>query len=269
MRCDEVIKELATPTDQRDSTALAEHLAGCPACAGWANCAVQLDRLWEATHPVEPTTDVWDAVWTRIAASLDPSTSIEFESSFTTQTASLNGSPPVVEIPLKKPRSSRSRPWSVSAIGLVGLAQAAAILLAVGLAWYHSAPSQIAKVPDSMSSPSNSESVVRIPFPEEGFPVVVDEGHLVVIHEGRQEHKVVVPVFMAGFSMMVIQADGQAPQVVDRTPRRILANVKWWKKAPKVVDQAHEGGVFFGVDDWYVMYNAVESMASPVVAMKE
>jgi hypothetical protein len=274
MHCDEVIKELATPADNRDSTALAAHIAGCPACADWANRAVQFDRLWEATRPVEPTADVWEAVWARIATSLDPATSTELESSHTARTAVLNGSPPVVEVPLKGRRdSTRSRPWNLAAIGLVGLAQAAAILLAVGLGWYHSSPSQthqIAKFPDSTSFASNSESVVRIAIPEEGFPVVVDEGHLVVIHEGRQEHKVVVPVFMANLAILVIQADGQAPKVIDHAPGRVVAaNVKWWKKAPKAVDQAHEGGVFFGVDDWYVMYNAVESMASPVVVMKE
>jgi hypothetical protein len=258
MQCDKVIKELATPTDHRDSTALAGHLESCPACAGWANRAARLDRLWEATRPSEPTPDVWDAVWARMATSLDLSTSTELESSVTIKTASLNGSPPVVKLPLKVngPRlSPRSRPWHLAAIGL---AQAAAILLAVGLAWYQSPPSQtpqIAKTVDSKSFPSNSESVVRISFPsvvrisfpEEGFPVVVDEGRLVVIHEGRQEHKVVLPVFLADLSMLVIHADGQAPKVLDQTP---------------------EGGAFFGVDDWYVMYNAVESMASPVVASR-
>jgi len=321
MQCDEVIRELATPTDNHDSTALAGHIAGCPACAGWANRAVQLDRLWEATRPPEPTPDVWDAVWVRMATSLDPSTSTEVGSSFTTRTAaSTNGSPVVVKLPPKGPRHSpRSRPWRLVAIGLVGLAQAAAILLAVGLAWHQSGssqPPQIARHTDSTPSPSNSDSVVHIAIPAEGFPVVVDEGHLVVIHEGKQEHKVLLPIFLANLSMLVIHADGQAPKVVDQTPRRILAtsgsqglatgvstgtstiiatlngitgstvltvsaavlqsiavtpanDVQWWKKAPKVKDQAHEAGPLFGVDDWYVMYNAMESMTSPMVAMKE
>jgi len=319
MQCDEVIRELATPTDNHDSTALAGHIAGCPACAGWANRAVQLDRLWEATRPPEPTPDVWDAVWVRMATSLDPSTSTEVGSSFTTRTASLNRSSHVVEFPLKRPRSPRSRPWRLAAIGLIALTQAAAILLAVGLAWHQSVPSQtpqIARTPDSASFHLISRSVVHIPIPAEGFPVVVDEGRSVVIHEGKQEHKVLLPIFLANLSMLVIHADGQAPKVVDQTPRRILAtsgsqglatgvstgtstiiatlngitgstvltvsaavlqsiavtpanDVQWWKKAPKVKDQAHEAGPLFGVDDWYVMYNAMESMTSPMVAMKE
>jgi len=310
MHCDEVVKELATPTDHRDSTALADHIAGCPACADWANCAVQLDRLWEATRPIEPTPDVWDAVWARMASSLDPSTSTELES-----TGPLNGSPRVVEIPLNGPRHSpRSRPWHSAAIGL-GLAQAAAILLAVGLAWHQSTPSQtsqVAKNTDFSFSPLSSESPVRISFPDEGFSVVVDEGHSVVIHWERQEHKVVLPIFLADLSLLPIHADGQAPKVVDHTPRRVFTtsgsqglatgvstisatlngitgstvltvsaavlqsiavtpanDEQWWKPVPKVKGQTSEGGVLYGVDDWYVMYNEMESMTSPMVAMKE
>ena len=95
----------------------------------------------------------------------------------------------------------------------------------MGLAWHQSTPSQtsqVAKNTDFSSSPLSSESPVRIPFPDEGFPVVVDEGHSVVIHWERQEHKVVLPIFLADLSLLLIHADGQAPKVVDQTPRRVL-----------------------------------------------
>jgi hypothetical protein len=278
MQCDKVIKELATPTDDRDSTALAEHIAGCPACAGWANRAAQLDRLWEATRPVEPTPEVWDAVWARIGTSLDLMTATEVGSSFTPQTAaSTNGSPAVVELPPKGPRHSpRSHSWRLARISLVGLAQAAAILFAVGLSLHQSRSpqrQQIAKTAASTSSLSNAESVVRIAFPAEGFPVVVEEGHSVVIHWGRQERKAELPIFLAGFSMLMIHADGQAPKVVDQTPEGVpgvLAHVKWWKKTPKAKKEPKATDQMpFGVDDWYLMYNEVESMASPVVAWSQ
>ena len=55
MHCDKVIRELAVPTDDRDSAVLAEHLANCPSCAGWAKKDAQFDRLWDATRPVEPS----------------------------------------------------------------------------------------------------------------------------------------------------------------------------------------------------------------------
>ena len=70
MRCDEVIRELAVPTDDRDGTALAEHLAGCPSCVAWARRAALLDRLWEATRPPEPSPEAWDSVWANINQAL-------------------------------------------------------------------------------------------------------------------------------------------------------------------------------------------------------
>ena len=70
MRCDEVVRELAAPTVDRDRAAMAEHLAACPACAGWARRAEQLDRLWDATRPAEPSPEAWDAVWANIVQAL-------------------------------------------------------------------------------------------------------------------------------------------------------------------------------------------------------
>jgi hypothetical protein len=139
MRCEEVIRELAAPTDDRDAAALAEHLAGCPGCAGWARRAAQLDRLWEATRPLEPAPEVWDALWAGLSQSLGPAPATEVESTMTlTPLASRNGSPSKVkdEPPAMQPRrSSQSRPWSFPAIGSFGSGLAAAMLLAVGLAW--------------------------------------------------------------------------------------------------------------------------------------
>ena len=57
MRCDEVVRELAAPTGNRDREAMAEHLAACSACAEWARRAGDLDRLWGATRPAEPTSE--------------------------------------------------------------------------------------------------------------------------------------------------------------------------------------------------------------------
>jgi hypothetical protein len=267
MQCNEFIKELAAPTDDRDPAALAEHIAGCPACSGWANRAAQLDRLWETTRPVEPTADVWDAIWARMATSLDLMTSTKVRSSVITQAAaSTNGSLAVVTLPAKGPRHlPRSHPRRLATIGLIVLAQAAAILLAVGLTWNQSGAPQtqrIAQTSVSTSFPSNSGSVVRIAFPADGFPVVVDEGHSVVIHMRKQERKAEIPIFLADLSMLVIGVDGQAPKVVDHTPeggRKMPANEQWWK----------EGGAPFSVDPWYVMYNEAESMTGSVVAMKE
>ena len=55
MRCDDLIRELASPTGTLPPAAMAGHLASCPACAEWSSRAARLDRIWEATRPPEPS----------------------------------------------------------------------------------------------------------------------------------------------------------------------------------------------------------------------
>ena len=71
MRCVDVIRELAAPTDTRDAVGLADHLSRCSSCANWARQAEQLDRLWDLTRPAEPSPEVWDNLWSQVAHSLD------------------------------------------------------------------------------------------------------------------------------------------------------------------------------------------------------
>jgi hypothetical protein len=227
MNCDEVIRELVVPTDDRDSAAVAEHLANCPSCSGWAERDAQFDRLWNATRPIEPSPQVWGTVWAHIASSLDSSTPAEFEA-VASPMATLNGSVLHIERSLGlTPASSRSRPWNWAAIGLIGLAQAAAVLLAVEWAWHSSRNSQQPQVAAAIHSPAlsadssqgaNEIGLLSVP--------AVD------IEAGRQ---------------VVIRVEDSAATVVDVTP----------------------DGISYSVDDWYLVFNAVEAIANPVVAMKE
>ena len=73
MRCDEVMRELNLPSDDRDNRALAHHLAECKACARWAEHAARFNRLWDATRPVDPPTESWDRLWSSVTARLDHS----------------------------------------------------------------------------------------------------------------------------------------------------------------------------------------------------
>ncbi len=74
MRCDDVTRELATPSGDLDPADLAGHLASCASCAGWASRASDLDRIWEATRPAEPSADALDALWAHASAALDART---------------------------------------------------------------------------------------------------------------------------------------------------------------------------------------------------
>jgi hypothetical protein len=200
MHCDEVIRELAVPTDERDSAALAEHLASCHQCSVWATRDAEFEYLWNATRSGEPSGQDWDTVWSHIASSLDSTTSAETKE-YRVPNAPLNGPAPLVETPIRSfSRSSRSRSWKRSAIVVIGVAQAAGVLLAVGITW-------------RMSTRSNVPPVVEI---EAGQSVV-------------------------------IRVDDAAADIVVLAP----------------------DGMSSSVDDWYLVFNQIEAIANPVVAMKE
>jgi len=71
MRCDDLTRELASPTGALSSSQMLDHLAACPSCAEFSRRAEQLDRIWEATRPVEPSMDALDALWARATVELD------------------------------------------------------------------------------------------------------------------------------------------------------------------------------------------------------
>lgn len=197
MHCDEVIRELAVPTDERDSAALAKHLANCQHCSLWAKMDAEFEYLWNATRCGEPSGQVWDTVWSQIASSLDSTTSAEIEE-YCLPNAPLNGPAPLVETPIRSfSRSPRSRSWKWTAIAVIGLAQAAGVLLAVGITW-------------------------------------------------RMSTKVPVVEIEAGQSV-VIRVDDAATDILVLAP----------------------DGMSSSVDDWYLVFNQIEAIANPVVAMKE
>jgi hypothetical protein len=227
MHCNEVIRELSVPTDDRDSAALTEHLASCPSCFHWAKRDTQFDRVWNATRPTEPSPQLWHAVWARIASSLDMSTPVESEAN-AVHRPTLHGSLRQVETPLGLPRvspGSRARNWTV--IGLLGLAQAAAVLLAVGLTWRSSTKSERSQIDIANHaadlSPQSSDMAKETGL--RSVPIVEIEAGQVVL----------------------IRVEDSAANVVDLTP----------------------DGISYSVDDWYLVFNAVEAIANPVIAMKE
>jgi hypothetical protein len=170
MNCDEVIRELAVPTEDRDLTALAEHLSHCPPCAGWAERANRFDRLWELTRPPEPSPDTWDSVWARVTASLDASTQPSAGEAARPIFQGQNGTSITTDgDPARTPRSRSSRRWV--AFMLVGVAQAAAVLLAIHLTWYSSTRSLPIQA-DNVATPDPGSMTVN---------VEIEEGHRVVI----------------------------------------------------------------------------------------
>ncbi len=73
MRCEEVIRELAAPVPGQDRAAISEHLEHCPACAEWSARMVAFDRLWARTRPADPSPEVWEGIWSRLDRAFDES----------------------------------------------------------------------------------------------------------------------------------------------------------------------------------------------------
>jgi hypothetical protein len=239
MRCDDVIRELAVPTDDRNTAVLSEHLANCSSCTDWAKRAAQLDRLWDATRPAEPSPEAWDAVWSHVVCSLDSSTAEEVKA-FSLPMVSSNGSSTKVETPVVLTRSSsHARRWNWAAISLIGVAQAAAILLAVALTWHQST-----RAPE----PAIAKVGITPAFAPEPVAPGKMSGSLLVgaveIEEGR---------------VVVIRVDDSMAKVVDLTPQ--AASYRLEKSLRNLESPL--------VDDWLLMLNEVESMPNSIVAMKE
>lgn len=134
MRCADAERELTTPSPGLDNVELARHLESCPACARSATLARQFDALWEATRPVEPAAPAWDRVWSEVVR---------------------RDGPVILAMP-----ANRSRRWLVPALVATVIAQAAAVLVAVGIALGgHGTPAP-ASVPMLAAQPRPAVEVV-------------------------------------------------------------------------------------------------------------
>ncbi len=237
MRCEDVMRELGAPTDSRDAAALADHLTRCSSCANFANRAALFDRLWDATRPDEPRSEVWENLWLQVAHSLDGSTGQEVLSPGSPAVRNGSVGSSVLKFNVERgepvpPPSIRSR--LSAAISIVGLSQAAAALLIVGLTWWFFIPSKTQRLASSNSPRSNSAGSK---YMTHSLPSVdIEEGQLVVI-----------------------VADPKTPSVVDRTPKGMRVGVEH-----AYLDWYGDERYF----DWQQVFNEFESLAKPKVAME-
>lgn len=208
MNCDEVIRELSVPTDDRDPAALAGHLANCPSCACWSKRDAEFRHLWDATRPVNPPPQIWDAMWSQISSSLD-STTPAADREFRPSTVSLNGSlsSPEGRFGLS-PTSSRSRSQNWRVIGLIGLAQAAAVFLAVVWGWHTSSKSRMAPIAVTNHLRNSLPEALQVASKKEGLATAS-----VDIEPGR---------------WVVIRVEDSTVNVVDLTPEGMSSSVDDW-----------------------------------------
>lgn len=248
MRCEDVIRELAAPVDGQDAAALADHLDNCSACAEWSTRMASWDRLWNATRPVEPAPEVWDAVWNRLEGALDrsPSRSREaVESNLPAQTphAPLRIAPTSAAAEIRPARRSVEvqrgtgpGAWRFGSISrrqrvLIATAAAAVVLVSIGLKAL-TAPSH-RDVPQVAQVTLPGGTVAPVLAPPAIATVDIDEGQLVVIRS----------------------AD---PRIADAASVVVINRYE-----PDAGIDPFNGVV---IDPWYLMFNIVESMTNPVVA---
>jgi hypothetical protein len=168
MRCDDVTRELAAPSDGRDDRALADHLANCPKCADWANRAASLDRLWQTTRPVDPSPDAWGSVWASVNAALDAAPA--------PQTARRTLGARGFDRVDGPSASGNGRFWrGLATVATITLAQAAAVLLAFVFAWHRPAD------PAGGSSLKSQTGLAQATVPSLDSVVDVEDGQVLYI----------------------------------------------------------------------------------------
>jgi hypothetical protein len=187
MHCNDVVRQLAARTDDQVPAILAEHLAHCTACSEWAKRAAQLDRLWEATRAPDPSPQAWENVWDRIALLLDSSTPMRIEQPVVPAGSRNGSSPKIWESVVHPSAASRPRRRSVAAASLLGLAQAAAVLFAISLAWQFFPFEKFHNAKRPGAPAGNSEAV------DAALPSVdIEEGSLVLIRSEGEKPEVLV-----------------------------------------------------------------------------
>ncbi len=230
MNCDDVKREISVPTGVYGSDRMAEHLAACASCNIWAKRARQLDQVWDVTRPTEPGPEAWDSLWARVTSSLDQTPAKGFTVESTASRAPYGVVASEQAPGSRRNQRVRSRRRTLLTVGLIGLAQAATVLIAVGLTWNGSTRSNAPVIAGS-GTPPHAAAKSQL-------------AHVIEIDEGR---------------LVVIQLDDAAVQVVDRTPE--VAGFRLDKRLRNLESAL--------VDDWLVMLNEVESMTKPLVAMQE
>ena len=151
MRCEDVRRELVTPSGLGSPGLLADHLASCPACAEHSRSADRFQRVWEATRPPEPSAEALDALWARAAEEI--------------------GSKKSAVIPFRAP--ARRGRWAV--VAFLG-AQAATVLVA-GSFLFRNDVRVAAEAPARVIANVDQTLIVRID----------DDGHRVEILDDSEQ----------------------------------------------------------------------------------
>jgi hypothetical protein len=197
-------------------------------------------------------------------------------------------------MPRHDAQAPRSRRWgNLIALAMIGVGQAAALLLAIGLSWHPSV-----KDPTSPPRASGVPSIAGVPAPERIPEVEVGEGQVVLIRSEGPKDEVVdllageLPGAMDRWypvhnefesytpseieidegQIVLIRSEGCKDEVIDLAAREaasLMGRLTIEQQGDVARVQALVAARSAGVDPWYLLHNAFEWMASSVLAMAE
>ena len=189
MRCADAVRELATPSLGLDAAELARHLDSCPVCAQAAATAQRLDTLWEATRPAEPAVSVWDRVWSEVVR---------------------RDGPVILPMPV-----SRSRRWLVPALVATVVAQAAVVLVAVGLALGGSGT----PAPAAPLLAAQSRTPVEL-------EINLEEGQTLIFELDERDGRIVFTQSLLN-PVDLVAYDGESPNPFDDAVQTPMVLINW------------------------------------------
>jgi hypothetical protein len=160
---------------------LARHVASCPQCTRQAEAAQRFERIWEASRPAEPGPDAWKRIWAEVTRANGP-------------------------IVLAMPPQRQRRRWLIPVLGLTIMAQAAAVLVAVGLLFTRSGfgtgPNRVV----SGHTPVHTQAVVEFNL---------DTGQTLILKLEGGDRIVCSPQFIATDDLMPFDPEGA---LIDSSP---------------------------------------------------
>jgi hypothetical protein len=197
MRCDEVIRGLTESGRAFEGPdAMAAHLASCASCARAEREHRHLDAIWAASRPDAPPAGSFETIWAAVSPQVDGPYVLPILAGTTAVASATTG-----------PATQRPRRWLLPALTVGVLAQAAALLIAVGTLLRPS-PTGPSKLAPANNAPLLAATAAPATAPAQVFEFELEEGQTLFLELGSSGDRVVCrPRFVS--TAQLVAFDGE------------------------------------------------------------